>query len=1083
MTPRPDLEHSSAKQPEKMTDVLKDHTGVMVVAPSTVALIQGEEDPWDLPELQDTGLKWSELDTKGKILRTGASVGKLVLLVGLLYMFVCSLDVLSSAFQLVGGKAAGDIFQDNKVLSNPLAGLCIGVLVTLLVQSSSTSSSIVVSMVSSGLLQVSTAVPVIMGTNIGTSVTNTIVAMTQAGDRNKFRRAFAGATVHDFFNWLSVLVLLPLEAATGYLFKVTDLIIKSFNIQSGEDAPDLLNIITDPLTNSIIQLDESVISGIATGDPEAKNKSLIKIWCQTSTNTTLQNVTLENCTASPCWELRNISETINIKKCGHIFVNANLPDLAVGLILLALSLLLLCTCLILIVKLLNSMLKGQVAVVIKKIINTDFPFPFGWVTGYLAIIVGAGMTFVVQSSSVFTSAITPLVGIGVISIERAYPLSLGSNIGTTTTAILAAMASPGDTLGSSLQIALVHFLFNISGIVLWYPIPFMRVPIHLAKALGNQTAKYRWFAGVYIIACFFVFPLLVFGLSVAGWQALVGILVPLAGMLIVIVVLNVLQSRRPEWLPPQLRSWEFLPLWMHSLEPWDRLVTTVTTRCCCCCKCCQVAEGDVETGTEEKKEQMLEMYDNQAVSSEEEEDKEACQNNHHMVPSASPPPPGSISQSPTAWFHRPAPHCLVPSASPPPPGSICQSPTAWFHWLVSHRLVPSASPPPPGSIGQSPTAWFHRPVPHRLVPSASPPPPGSIGQSPTAWFHRPVPHRLVPSASPPPPGSIGQSPTAWFHRPAPHRLVASASPSLPGSIGQSPTAWFHRPAPHRLVPSASPPPPGSIGQSPTAWLHRPVPNHLVPSASPPPPGSIGQSSTAWFHRPVPHCLVPSASPPPPGCIGQSPTAWFHRPVPHRLVASASLPPPGSIGQSLTAWFHRPVSHRLVPSASLPPPGCIGQSLTAWFHRPVSHRLVPSASLPPPGSIGQSPTAWFHRPVSHRLVPSASLPPPGCIGQSLTAWFHRPVPHRLVPSASLPPPGSIGQSPTARRGTRQECRPSLHPLDLASVGQVPHSRSHSLKFGNEERSLGPRCDACFHHDPEQARIVTRVFTTTLNGPAL
>lgn len=111
----------------------------------------------------------------------------------------------------------------------------------------------------------------------------------------------------------------------------------------------------------------------------------------------------------------------------------------------------------------------------------DFPFPFGWVTGYIAIMVGAGMTFIVQSSSVFTSAITPLVGtptfpkplacvflrkntgiynfvnlpspgIGVISLERAYPLTLGSNLGTTTTAILAAMASSGDKLASSLQV-------------------------------------------------------------------------------------------------------------------------------------------------------------------------------------------------------------------------------------------------------------------------------------------------------------------------------------------------------------------------------------------------------------------------------------------------------------------------------------------------------------------------------------------------------------------------------------------------------------------------------------------------------
>ena len=54
-----------------------------------------------------------------------------------------------------------------------------------------------------------------MGANIGTSVTNTIVAMTETANRKSFRLAFAGATVHDMFNWLAVLVLLPLECATG----------------------------------------------------------------------------------------------------------------------------------------------------------------------------------------------------------------------------------------------------------------------------------------------------------------------------------------------------------------------------------------------------------------------------------------------------------------------------------------------------------------------------------------------------------------------------------------------------------------------------------------------------------------------------------------------------------------------------------------------------------------------------------------------------------------------------------------------------------------------------------------------------
>lgn len=68
------------------------------------------------------------------------------------------------------------------------------------------------------------------------------------------RRAFAGATVHDCFNWLSVLVLLPLEVVSGYLHRVTRLVVATFNIRSGKDAPDLLKIITEPFTKLIIQV-------------------------------------------------------------------------------------------------------------------------------------------------------------------------------------------------------------------------------------------------------------------------------------------------------------------------------------------------------------------------------------------------------------------------------------------------------------------------------------------------------------------------------------------------------------------------------------------------------------------------------------------------------------------------------------------------------------------------------------------------------------------------------------------------------------------------------------------------------------
>ncbi|MCJ8735697.1 hypothetical protein PDJAM_G00250360 [Pangasius djambal] len=508
------------------------------------------------------------------------SVLKIPLLFFLLYCFVCSLDTLSSAFQLAGGKVAGNIFQDNAILSNPVAGLVVGILVTVLVQSSSTSTSIIVSLVSSGLLEVKSAVPIIMGSNIGTSVTNTIVALMQAGERTEFKRAFAGATIHDCFNWLSVLVLLPLEVATGLLSYLARATVSSFHMQSGEEAPELLKVITDPVTKLIIQLDKSVITGIAMGDESMRNRSLVKVWCSTPTVNVTASVS-QNCSSVlHCGKDGNLVAQANAERCWHMFANTDLSDLSVGLILLAGSLVVLCSCLIFIVKVLNSVLKGQVAQVIQMVINTDFPDPFGWLAGYMAMIVGAGMTFLVQSSSVFTSAMTPLIGLGVISLERAYPLTLGSNIGTTTTAILAALASPGDKLSAACQIALCHFFFNVFGIVLWYPLPFSRVPIRMARALGERTAKYRWFAVLYLLLCFLLLPALVFGLSLAGWHAMLGVGAPFAGVATFIILVNLLQSHSPTHLPRCLRNWDFLPLWMHSFKPLDKLITKATALCC-----------------------------------------------------------------------------------------------------------------------------------------------------------------------------------------------------------------------------------------------------------------------------------------------------------------------------------------------------------------------------------------------------------------------------------------------------------------------------------------------------------------------
>lgn len=197
------------------------------------------------------------------------------------------------------------------------------------------------------------------------------------------------------------------------------------------------------------------------------------------------------------------------------------------------------------------------------------------------------MTVLVQSSSIFTSAMTPLVGIGVISLERMYPLTLGSNIGTTATGILASFASSQDKLHDTLQIALCHFLFNVSGILIFYPIPCTRLPIKLAKKLGNTTANYRWFAVFYLVMMFFILPAFVFALSLAGFVAFIVIGSIILIVAFAVILINILQSRKPSMLPECLRSWSWLPKWMHSLQPLDdkfRTLRLIAQKTCICCK-------------------------------------------------------------------------------------------------------------------------------------------------------------------------------------------------------------------------------------------------------------------------------------------------------------------------------------------------------------------------------------------------------------------------------------------------------------------------------------------------------------------
>merc|ERR1712038_1779219 len=194
---------------------------------------------------------------------------------------------------------------------------------------------------------------------------------------------------------------------------------------------------------------------------------------------------------------------------------------------------------------LRSILEGSMANILKKFINADIPY-VPWITGYIAIIVGAIMTFIVQSSSVFSSTLTPMVGVGLITVERVYPLLLGSNIGTTTTAFLAALA---EGKKESLQIALCHLFFNLTGILLYYPVPFMRWPITICKMLGRTTARYRWFALFYLFLMFFFLPGIIMALSLGGTLILAVILGPVTVILAIVIIINIMQAKEFKYLP------------------------------------------------------------------------------------------------------------------------------------------------------------------------------------------------------------------------------------------------------------------------------------------------------------------------------------------------------------------------------------------------------------------------------------------------------------------------------------------------------------------------------------------------------
>ncbi len=358
---------------------------------------------------------------------------RVVLVLFLLYLFLVGVKALETGIKGFGADFTDSLFEG---VSNPLAGLFVGVLATVLVQSSSVSTATIVGLVGAGTLTVPLAVPMIMGANIGTTVTNTLASLGYLRRSTEFRRAFAGATMHDFFNLLAVAVLLPLELATKFLSKSAEalagLLGRSTNI--GFETPD------SPIKAAVkapVKLLEKILEGLGAGD-------------------TLMGILL----------------------------------LIVGLALIFLAL---------------AYITHNMKLVVAGRIERSMNAVLAKGGGLAAMAIGMVMTVSVQSSSITTSVLIPMIAAGILTLSNAFPITLGANVGTTVTALLASLATERP---EGLVIALTHTLFNLSGILLFYPIPQLRrIPLFLAQKLAQVAEVRKSLVIVYVIGGFVLAPI------------------------------------------------------------------------------------------------------------------------------------------------------------------------------------------------------------------------------------------------------------------------------------------------------------------------------------------------------------------------------------------------------------------------------------------------------------------------------------------------------------------------------------------------------------------------------------------------
>jgi len=355
----------------------------------------------------------------------------------LLYLFLLSIKLLGTSFQLFGKGFAEQLIAS---YSNPFLGLFTGILATSLIQSSSTITSLVVGLVGGGVIPIAYAIPMIMGANVGTTITNTLVSLTFVTRKEDFRRAFAGATVHDFFNLCTIVVFFPLEINFHIIQKTALFLTNLFEGVGGISVTSPLKLIIDPV----------------------------------------------------------------VKSFKHLLTDiASFPDTLAGIIMLVLAFVVIASSLIYLVKIMRSLTARHTESFIDRYLFRN---------AVSAMTLGLALTIVVQSSSVTTSFIVPLVASGVINLERAYPYTLGANVGTTFTAILASLATVTAIGGlgvntAGVTIAFAHFTFNVYGIAVFYPL--RRIPIFCARLLSDLAARSKKWALIYVVVLFFILPLLI----------------------------------------------------------------------------------------------------------------------------------------------------------------------------------------------------------------------------------------------------------------------------------------------------------------------------------------------------------------------------------------------------------------------------------------------------------------------------------------------------------------------------------------------------------------------------------------------